>query len=337
MTRFPHFRSLFSFGLSVLLAGVGAAHTVLAQEGPVPTQILVSLDAKASVPPAGASAFVVNVNDKKQPLSSLAPMSPANTQLAFLIDDGLRESVGRELSTMRAFVQGLPDGMEVLIGYMQNGRVVEAQPFTTDHAAAAAALRLPEGIPGGSASPYFCISDFVKRWQSAEGAPAASQGGLGSSTIVRGPVPTAPHKARIILAVTNGVDPYNGSTSPMNQDSPYVEAAISDAQRAGVSVYSIYYTDAGIRGFSASLSGQSYLQQLSEATGGSNYFEGTGNPVSMQPFLKMFTQTLAKTYIATFDAPMGRNPDRDMVRIKLTATPKTKLHIPAEVLPGNSE
>ncbi len=41
--------------------------------------------------------------------------------------------------------------------------------------------------------------------------------------------------------LTNGVDPYNGSDRISNQDSPYVAQSVTDAQRAGVSVSSIYY------------------------------------------------------------------------------------------------
>ena len=47
---------------------------------------------------------------------------------------------------------------------MQYGHVVAEQPFTTDHAQAASTLHLPEGMPGMSASPYICLSDFVKHW-----------------------------------------------------------------------------------------------------------------------------------------------------------------------------
>ena len=47
---------------------------------------------------------------------------------------------------------------------MQNGRVIPAADFTTDYDAAAQSLRIPVGSPGLSASPYFCLSDFVKRW-----------------------------------------------------------------------------------------------------------------------------------------------------------------------------
>jgi hypothetical protein len=121
----------------------------------------------------------------------------------------------------------------------------------------------------------------------------------------------------------------------MNQDSPYVAAAIHDAQRAGVAVYSIYFGAAGMRGGSADFSGQNYLQQLTQGTGGVNLWEGTGNPQSTAPFLTMFQHAVAETYIATFSAPASSNP-QNMVRIKFSAA-KTKLRAPEQVRPGNQE
>jgi hypothetical protein len=182
---------------------------------------------------------------------------------------------------------------------------------------AASTLHLPEGVPGMSASPYICLSDFVQKWPS---------GAAGSQ-----------HKARFILVITNGVDPYNGSTSVMNQGSPYVDAAIADAQRAGVAVYAIYFADAGLANATnmADNSGQDYLQQLTQGTGGVNFWEGVGNPQSTAPFLKMFQGAIAETYIATFNAPAGKDP-RDLVRVKFTAA-RVKLHAADKVRPGNQE
>jgi hypothetical protein len=293
------------------------------QEGPVPTQVLVNVDPK-STPPAGASALTVQVNDHKEPLTAWEPIVPGNAQVAVLIDSGLRESVGRELDNLRKFIKGLPPGVEVLVGFMQYGHVVSDQPFTANHELAASSIRLPDGLPGMSASPYLCLSDFVKRW--AGGAASAG---------VDGAMLPAPHKARFVMMITNGVDPYNGSTSVMNQDSPYVAAAVKDAQRAGIAVYSIYYGDAGIRGESADNSGQNYLAQVTQETGGVNFWQGLGNPVSMAPFLGQFQRAIAETYIATFPVPMRSN-SHDLVRVKFSAE-KTKLHAPDEVRPGNQE
>jgi hypothetical protein len=323
--------STLALAFALTLGLAATASLVAQQEGSVPTQMLVNVDPK-STPPANASDLTVSVDNRKQPLSAWSPVLPAGAEVALLIDDGLRASMGRELGNLRAFINGLPSGIEVLAGYMENGRVVVGQPFTADHALAASALRIPEGVPGASASPYFCLSDFVKHWPSAETVDPNA-----APTIERGRASATQRKARFVLMISNGVDPYNGSTSLANQDSPYVATAVADAQRAGVAVYTIYYTDAGIRGPDASVSGQSYLAQLSQATGGANYFEGTGNPVSMAPFLTAFQHALAATYIAGFEAPPGKDPARDMVRIKLTTATKAKLHAPDEVRPGNQE
>jgi hypothetical protein len=308
------FTSAFTLGLS--------AQAQL--EGPVPTQVLVNVDAK-STPPASVSVLTVQVNDHKEPLTAWTQVVPGNAQVAVLIDDGLRESVGRELDNLRKFVGSLPPGVEVMVGFMQNGHVVSDQQFTTDHALAASTLHLPGGLPGMSASPYLCLSDFVRHWPDS-----------GASSSAIGLDASSHHKARFVLMLSNGVDPYNGSTSMMNQGSPYVDAAVADAQRAGVAVYAIYYGDAGIRGESADNSGQGYLAQITQSTGGVSYWQGVGNPVSMAPFLELFQHAIAETYIATFIAPVGKDPQRDMVRVKFSA-PKTKLHAPEAVRPGNQE
>jgi len=281
------------------------------EEGPRPTQTLISLDSKSPQTPT-AQNISLKVNNRETQLSSLVPVRPAGAQVAILIDDGLRQSVGRNLNDLKNFVNSLPPGTEIFIGYMQNGRVQPAQEFTTDYAAAAKSLRIPLGSVGISASPYFCLSDFAKNW------PASSNGAI--------------HKARFVMMITNGVDPYNGSTSIMNQNSQYVVNAISDAQRAGIAVYSIYYTDAGFGGQRGSFSGQSYLSQVAEGTGARAYFQGTGNPVSMTPFLKQFSNAIAETYVATFNAP----GNRELVPLKAsTDLPGTKVRAPEQVRPGN--
>lgn len=281
-------------------------------EGLAPTQALISLDAKT---PEALTPQNINlkVNNRETPINSLIAVRPNGVQIALLIDDGLRESVGRNLNDLKKFVTSLPPGTEIFVGYMQNGRVIPAQEFTTDYTTAANSLRLPIGSPGLSASPYFCLSDFAKKW------PAPAEGNSG-------------HKARFVMMITNGVDPYNGSTNITNQNSPYVDAAVADAQRAGIAVYSIYYSDAGFRGQQASFSGQSYLSQVAEGTGGRAYFEGVGNPVSMAPFLDEFRKAIAETYVASFDAP----GNKELVPLKVsTNLHSAKLRAPEQVHPGN--
>jgi hypothetical protein len=303
---------------------------VAQNEGLVATQTLVRADSKENVIPA-ATAIALQLNGKSTPLTSLQPIPPSGAQVALLIDDGLSRSAGIQLGDLKGFAEDMPPGVEVFVGYMRNGTVDQVVPFTTDHAQAAAAVRLPLGQPGISASPYFCLSEFVRHWP-----------GAGSNFGDRGPTETdgapGPQKARFVILVTNGVDPYNGSTSILNQDSPYVASAAVDAERAGVSVSAVYYSDAGFRGGRGSFSGQSYLSQVADATGGTVFNMGPINPVSLKPYFDQFAHQLSETYIATFPADAGNGGKEHLVRLKMnTSIPKLKLRYPQNVRPGNLE
>jgi hypothetical protein len=300
-----------------------AATAVHAQEGPTPTQALVAFDSKAPVSPT-ANDLILKVDNRITALTSLTQVAPNGTQIVLLIDNGLRTSMGRELNNLRAFVTSLPAGTEIYVGYMQNGQVVPGgniSGFTTNLAAAADTIHIPTGLPGISASPYFCLSSLVKNW------PGRAENQV--SPMQRSPEHM--RRARFVLMITNGVDPYNGSTSILNQNSPYVTNTIQDAQSAGVPVYSIYFSDAGFGRNRGSFSGQSYLAQLAQGTGGAAFYQGTGNPVSLQPYLKQFQDAVAATYVATF--PVDAN--KKFVNLKLsTNLPKTKARAPELVRPG---
>ena len=314
MTLISKFRVL----LPIAVAGLWFAPVLAQQEGPTLTQMLVSVDAKSPVSLA-ASNVILKLDNKQTPLRSIVQVKPNGAEVALLIDDGLRWSAGRELQDMQHFIQTLPAGTEIFVGYMENGRVLPAQDFTTNLATASQAVRIPRGLPGGSASPYLCLSDFVEKWP-GDNMDSDSMSG-----------PSSPRKARFVLMITNGVDPYNGSSSITNQDSPYVAAAVTDAQRVGIPIYSIYFGDAGYRGSQSSFSGQSYLAQVADGTGGQTYYEGTGSPVSLAPYFKRIQQAIAETYIASFDAPVRKNSMSVKVSTNL---PGTKLRGAMEVRPG---
>jgi hypothetical protein len=298
---------------SVAATLVLSTPTLYSQEGLAPTQTLVLVDSKNPVT-LDSRNIKLELNGKVSPVTGLRPVPLNGVQIALLIDDGLRRSVASQLNDMKAFFESLPPGAEVLVGYMENGTVRVAQPFTADHAAAVESLRIPFGEPGMSASPYFCLSDFVKKW------PAGSSG-----------------KARFAIMLTNGVDPYNGSTRMSNQDSPYVQEAIDDANRAGVAVYSIYYGDSGMRTFSANVSGQSYLNQVAGSTGAEAFYEGAGSPISIAPYFRQFLHDISETYIVSFVADANRK-NHDLVQVKMSSDiPKLKLRHPDAVRPGNVE
>jgi hypothetical protein len=298
--------------IPMLLAAMGcAAGPVFAQEpvaeGPVPTTALITLEAKKGVTP-DPSMLKLQVDRHDSPITAVTPVTPAAAQVAILIDDGLRFSFGSQIDEFKNFIGALPPGTKVLVGYMQNG-TVRSEGFSTDHEAVASQLRITNSIPGIDASPYFCLSDFVKHWPSNEPG------------------------ARFVLMITNGIDPYNGRPSVMNQDSPNVETAQDDAQRAGVAVYSIYYGGAGMR--AGTFSGQNYLQQVADATGGLSFYQGTITPPSLAPYLNQFSKAIAESYSVRFMVSNIKEKRGSLTQIKLTSTqPGVKVHAPQSVHPG---
>jgi hypothetical protein len=202
----------------------------------------------------------------------------ADMQLFVLLDDSTRSSsLGIQLPQLKTFLESLPATTQVAVGYMRNGTAAPAQAFTSDHQKAAASLRLPEAIPGENGSPYFALTDLVKHWPSKESTDR-----------------------RAVLMLTDGVDRYFG-TSIM--DDPYVDAAIGDALKQGVMVYSIYLRGAGLYGRSewATNFAQSRLNEVSQETGGYAYFQDFTDPVSISPFLSDFQDRLANQYRVTLE------------------------------------
>jgi hypothetical protein len=312
-----HKRYLKKMAAPIALLALVAA-PVFAQEateGPVPTTALITVESKHDEQ-LDTAALKLQINRHEATINSVTPVSKGPAQVAILIDDGLRGSFGNQMGDIKNFIMSLPMGTKVLIGYMQNGDVRQATDgFIADRAAAVEALRITISQPGISASPYFCLSEFVKKW------PSDQPG------------------ARFVLMLTNGVDPYNGRPSIMNQDSPYVQEAQEDAQRAGVAVYSIYYADAGgaFRGGRGSLSGQSYLQQVAEATGGESFNIGTITPPSITPYLNEFSKAMTESYVVSFQADSAKEKKDTLDQLKLTTSqPGVKIHAPQAIHPGVS-
>jgi hypothetical protein len=229
----------------------------------------------------------------------------AALELFILLDDGSNESLGTQLEDLRKFINAQPASTKIGIAYMQNGIARVEQNLTSDHAQAAKALRLPMGIRGVNASPYFSLSDLVKRW------PATSA-------------------RREVFMATDGVDLYYGIG---DMQDPYLQEAIEDAQRAGILVSAIYTPSLGHIGHSYWLNywGQLYLSELAEKTGGEAYYIGfTGAPVAFVPYLDDLSHRLSHQYLLTFLAKPPKKAGLQRIKIK-TEVPKVDLVAPEEV------
>lgn len=282
------------FLAAMFAAAAGSSSPAVAQSSNGNAQIIVTAQSKRSQPDAVLQPGNLSVSIKNRPaeITSLTPLRGGNDrlQLVFLFDDGARTYLALQNTTLRTFINSLPRSTEVAIAYMSNGRAVMAQTFTRDHELAGNALRIPNGIRGINASPYFCISDLAKNW------------------------PAPPSDARrVVLMVTNGEDPYNTGGGPQD---PYLDTATADAQKAGMLVYSIFFRDRGRSGPLRTFFGQTFLQRLADDTGGEAYANLLSiSPVSFEPYLRQFRTTLQNQYRLSFVAP-----DKGLQRIKVKST-----------------
>lgn len=265
--------------------------------------VVTVLPRKSDAPPSNVprQAVQISVNGKTTAVSNWQPLrgDQAGVELVLLIDQGARTSLGREWNDITRFVQTLPPNVKVAFAYMENGRAVPAGPLTTDHAHALKGLHLPTGQPGESASPYFCLSDLARHWPSSDRS-------------VR----------REVIMITDGVDLYHPRYDP---DDPYVLAAIQDAAHAHLLVYSIYWRNAGVgdRGGYESDTGQNYLLEVTQATGGNSYWIGLGNPVTLQPYFQDFNRRLENQYELGFAVPLRGKGDLQTLRVKVQARDAT--------------
>ena len=247
----------------------------------VPVSILVTLEPKhgKAIPPLEPQDISVRQGKDKRPVQSLTPAGRENSpmQLLLLIDDSARGTFDTEIGTLKQFVNSLPATTEIAIGYMRNGMTQFAHEFTADHKAAANSIRVAFGAGGADVSPYDSLSDAIKRW------PANS------------------NARREVVMISSGIEALGGGYT---SDNPYVNRAISDAQKAGVVVYTIYSPSVGHSGHSFWRAnwGQNFLSQLADETGGESYMIGFGSPVSFQPFLQQIVEQFRNQYFLAFEA-----------------------------------
>ena len=283
----------------------------------VPVQMVVGVEAKHGneTPTITRDDLIVHEGHDVRPVTGWVPAT-ANSgglALAILIDDASGVSVDTQLNDIRTFIQEQAPTTLVAVGYMQNGTVFLTQNFTQDHLAAAKSVRLAQGFFGAEASPYVSLSDFIKRWPSDTAIPR-----------------------REVLMVTSGIDMLYRGIYP----DPYVDAAVQDAQCAGVVVYSIYTPSVGHMGHSYWLTywGQNFLSQLSEETGGESYYlMGPQAPVAFAPYLDKLNHQLSNQFLLTFLAEPQKKAGREPVNITSEIHSVDLLHADRVCVPATPE
>src|SRR5262249_31793099 len=138
------------------------------KSGGVPANMVVTVESRHGKPPAAVDREDVMVYQGKtrDKVTSWVPAQGDHAQLELfvLLDDSSGASLGNQLGDIRQFIDAQLSTTEVGVAYMQNGTAQIVQNLTEDHAQAAKSLRLPMEVAGINASPYFSLSDLIKRW-----------------------------------------------------------------------------------------------------------------------------------------------------------------------------
>lgn len=248
-----------------------------AADGPTASAI-VTLEPRREQQPEAVTAqeMKITLNGKPETATSVTPIGNSPMQLGLLIDDSAGTSFDTEVSTIKQWINSLPPYIQIGVGYMRNGMTVWTHQFTSDHAAAANSVRVAAAYGGADVSPYDSVSDAIKHWSAAPDI-----------------------QRREVILVSSGIEALGGGMAPEN---PYVNAAIANAQRAGVVAYGIYNPSVGHYGHVlwAITYGQNLLSQYTDETGGEAYVTTISAPVDFGPFLRSAVDCMQRQYRVEF-------------------------------------
>src|SRR2546423_12425680 len=159
--------------------------------------------------------------------------------LAILIQDDLVSSISNEMKGLSEFINHLPAGSRVMIGYIRSGTLDVRRKFTADLERAAKGLRAPLGL--ASAGPYNPYVEIIEALRKFDSQPLGRRG---------------------MIVVSDGLDLSRGIDSSTPGQSIDLDRAISEAERRSVAIYSIYAPPAGAATQLLVINGQSCLQKI---------------------------------------------------------------------------
>ena len=222
-----------------------------------------------SLLPVAGSAGGLSVSNESMPSKKERILEPVN--LAILIQDNLVSHVSNELNITRDFIESLPKGSKVMVGYITSGSLQVRQPFTSDLGKAAGSLRiLVSSAAASSYNPYVEVLEALRKFE-PEGK-----------------------NRNIVLLISDGLDISRGFDAASVLDSIDLERATAEAKRRDVSIYSFYAPSVGLtsRNQLAASYGQSSLERLSHDTGGKAFFQGSTDFVTFNSYFERLTQAL---------------------------------------------
>lgn len=245
---------------------------------PMTIPVMIKVKEKTELPELQNIDLTVSEDGEPQTIISLRGYGNSPVTFAVLIQEDLVPSVGTETKALADFVRNLPKGSRVMVGYLRTGSLQVKQKFTVDLEKAAKAVRPPNGFANSAPyNPYIEVVEALKKFEAQ------------------------PLGRRAILLVSDGLDISRGVDSSSPTQSLDLQRAINESQRRSVAIYG-FYAPTVVAASNPLLvaNAQSSLLRLSNETGGLAFFQGTGAPVSFEPFIRDLDVSLQKQAALTF-------------------------------------
>lgn len=245
---------------------------------PVTIPLTIRMSSEGTTPELTNIELTVSEDGEPAQIISIRAIPNSPITLAVLIQDDLVPSVANEIKSLAEFIRNLPKGSRVMIGYLRTGSLQVRQKFTSDLEKAAKSLRAPSGSAFvGPYNPYVEVVEALKKFDAQ------------------------PLGRRAIVLVSDGLDISRGVDSSAPTQSIDLQRAVNESQRRGVAIYGFYSpTFASAANRTLAGNAQSSLLRLSNETGGMAFFQGTGAPVSFEPFIRELDVSLQKQAALTF-------------------------------------
>lgn len=244
--------------------------------------ILVTLARAAE--PGAAPKFEVRVGNQPAQVLRVYQPEERHPRLALLIDDSAGSTLVGNLNEVRRFIESVPAGSVVLVAYKRGSALQIEQPFTTDLAAAVAAVHVP--------------------------AQASAGGDLGGSIAeLLEQFPASFPERGQVLYIGEGV-----SLSGQVHHDPSLNRAIPRIQQRGVVIWALHVGSSS--GELGHLEQEAYLQRLASETGGKALALGL-HPPSLQPYLQELRSLLDRQYLVEFQPPPGTVGKRLIVKLSV--------------------
>jgi len=275
---------------------------------PITIPLTIKINSRQLEPETELQSIDLTVNEDGDPQTILSIRGVGTNSpitLAVLIQDDVVSSVGNEIKSLAEFITNLPKGSRVMVGYLRTGSLQVKQKFTQDLEKASKALRPPTGFASaGPYNPYIEVIEALRKFDSQ------------------------PLGRRAILLVSDGLDVSRGVDSSSPTQSVDLQRAVNESQRRGVAIYG-FYAPTVVASASPLLAAnaQSSLLRLSNETGGHAFFQGTGVPVSFDPFIRELDTSLQKQVALTF---LSTHTGKGFHKIEVkSATPGVRVTYPS--------